>query len=201
MIVYVESNFILELALGQEQSTAAEALLAGAEQGKLTLAFPEFAISEPFATLAQRGKRQLELSKRLGEELRQLHRSKPHQQAISTILAAPAILSSIAQIEADRLRDTVQRLLASGTALHLDSAAFSGAVTYQSLYQLASQDSIIYAVVLADLRARPTGEPKVFISRNWRDFRSPDILAELQSHNCVYAESFDEGLALINAQP
>lgn len=201
MIVYVESNFILELALGQEQSAAAEALLAGAEQGKLTLAFPEFAISEPFATLTQRGKRQLELSKRPAEELRQLQRSRPHQQAISTILTAPAILSSIAQIEAARLHDTVQRLLASGTALHLDSAAFSGAVADQSLYQLAPQDSIIYAVVVADLRARPSGESNVFISRNWKDFRSPDILAELQSHNCAYAESFDEGLALINAQP
>ncbi|HEX6797126.1 MAG TPA: hypothetical protein VF116_05350 [Ktedonobacterales bacterium] len=201
MIVYVEFNFMLELALGQEQSAAAEAILAGAEQGKLILAFAEFAVSEPFATLTQRGKRQLELSKRLGEELRQLQRSKPHQPAISTILTAPAILSSVAQIEADRLRGTVERLLASGTALHLDSAAFNGAVAYQLLYQLAPQDSIIYAVVVADLRARPSGESKVFISRNWKDFRSPDILAELQSHNCAYAESFDEGLALINAQP
>lgn len=201
MIVYVESNFILELALGQEQSAAAEAILARAEQGVLSLAFPEFAVSEPFATLAQRGKRQLELSKRIGEELRQLQRSKPHQQAIAGILTAPAILSGIAQIEANRLRDTLQRLLTSGDALHLDSAAFANAVTYQSLYRLSAQDSIIYAVILTDLRARPAGDPKVFISRNFKDFGDPAIRAELQSYNCTYTESFEAGLALINAQP
>lgn len=120
---------------------------------------------------------------------------------MSNILTAPAILSSIAQIEANRLRDTVQRLLASGTALHLDSATLADAVTYQSLYQLAPQDSIIYAVAVADLRTRAVGESKVFVSRYFKDFGDPGIRAELQSYGCAYVASFDEGLALINAQP
>lgn len=42
MIVYVESNFILEIALEQNQAIAAEAILALAENGSITLALPAF---------------------------------------------------------------------------------------------------------------------------------------------------------------
>lgn len=47
--MYVESNFVLEIALGQEELTAAERLLVAAEQGAIELALPVFALSEPFA--------------------------------------------------------------------------------------------------------------------------------------------------------
>ena len=49
MIVYVESNFVLELALGQEGSVSAESILILAEQGDIEIVFSSFAISEPFA--------------------------------------------------------------------------------------------------------------------------------------------------------
>jgi len=39
LTVYVESNFVLEAALGQEQLEAAEALLALAERGAIKLAY------------------------------------------------------------------------------------------------------------------------------------------------------------------
>lgn len=39
---YVESNFILEIALQQEQFLAADAIITLAEQGKMKLAFPSF---------------------------------------------------------------------------------------------------------------------------------------------------------------
>lgn len=51
MIVYVESNFVLELALGQEQSASAEAILALAEAKKIELVVLGFALSEPFLWL------------------------------------------------------------------------------------------------------------------------------------------------------
>ncbi len=40
MIVYVESNFILEVALEQEQFASAEAILKLVEENKIKLAFP-----------------------------------------------------------------------------------------------------------------------------------------------------------------
>ena len=40
MIVYIESNFVLELALQQEQAQSAEAILALAESNALRLILP-----------------------------------------------------------------------------------------------------------------------------------------------------------------
>ncbi|WIG60949.1 MAG: hypothetical protein OJF49_003697 [Ktedonobacterales bacterium] len=201
MIVYVESNFILEIALGQEQSASAETILQFAEAHSIELAFPGFALSEPFATLTHRGKEQLKMSKSLSEMLRQLQRSSPHQQTVTELASAPALLGSIARKETDRLQETVRRLLDCGIYLQMDGTSFSAALAYQSRFGLSPQDSIIYATVIADLQRRASQGDKCFISRNWKDFRDPDILAELRSYHCSFAESFDEGLARITAQP
>jgi hypothetical protein len=51
MIVYVESNFVLEIVREQEEAVAASTILTLAESGKLKLAFPSFVLSEPFETI------------------------------------------------------------------------------------------------------------------------------------------------------
>jgi hypothetical protein len=48
MIVYVESNFILELAFLQEEHGEAETLAKFAESGQIQLAVPSFSGSEPY---------------------------------------------------------------------------------------------------------------------------------------------------------
>ena len=51
MIVYIESNFILEIVLQQKEALAAEDILKLAESNKIELVFPSFALSEPFSTI------------------------------------------------------------------------------------------------------------------------------------------------------
>src|SRR5881394_3448686 len=46
LIAYIESNFVLELALEQEEAPAAQKILELAEKGRIELAFPTFALSE-----------------------------------------------------------------------------------------------------------------------------------------------------------
>jgi predicted nucleic acid-binding protein len=144
VIVYVESNFVLEITLGQEQTQAAERILELAESKSIILAFPGFALSEPFATLTHRGKEQLRLSKSLSDMLWQLKRSAPHQASSTTLSAAPTILASIVSVELSRLQTTTQRLLDAGEYLPLQGAVFREATLYQSRYGLSPQDSVIY---------------------------------------------------------
>lgn len=56
MIIYVESNFILELVLAQEESTSAEQILDLAEKNLIKLVLPSFSMMEPFWTIQGRGK-------------------------------------------------------------------------------------------------------------------------------------------------
>jgi predicted nucleic acid-binding protein len=197
MIIYVESNFILEVALGQEESPSAESILLLAENKSIELVFPGFAISEPFATVTQRDRDRRRLRSSFTEMLRQLQRSEPHKQIVTDLQPVPIILTTIVKTEFDLLQSTVNRLLNVGKSIEIDGPGFRQALIFQRNLGLSPQDSIIYAAVIADLQNRPFQEDKCFISRKWKDFRNPAIKSELESYNCRYAESFGEGLDLL----
>lgn len=72
MIVYVESNFVLEIALGQEENAEARRILNLAHEALVEIAVPSFALCEPFGTITQRGRDGIKLSRMLGDHLRQL---------------------------------------------------------------------------------------------------------------------------------
>ena len=77
MTLYVESNFVLELALGQEESEQADRLLVAAEQGTIEIALPAFALSEPFSMITQRARERGRLVQQFKAQVGQLARSSP----------------------------------------------------------------------------------------------------------------------------
>lgn len=54
MNVYIESNFVLELAFLQEQSSSCEEILRLAEGEHIELVVPAYALIEPYETLVRR---------------------------------------------------------------------------------------------------------------------------------------------------
>ena len=54
MIVYVETNFVVEVALEQEEHGEASASIALAEKGDVELAFPNFILAEILRTTEER---------------------------------------------------------------------------------------------------------------------------------------------------
>jgi hypothetical protein len=48
--VYVETNFVLELVLAQEQQASCEEILALSEEGSLRLVIPSYSLVEPYET-------------------------------------------------------------------------------------------------------------------------------------------------------
>ena len=77
MIVYVESNFVLELALIQAERKACQEILAICQSGKAQLVIPAYCLAEPFETTTRRNRDRKELSRRLEAELKQLLRTEP----------------------------------------------------------------------------------------------------------------------------
>src|SRR5262245_30641645 len=76
MIVYVESNFLLELAFEQECGVDCEAIPQLAESGRITLVLPAFSVGECLEKLGRRKTQRLTIQKSLKEDLRELGRSK-----------------------------------------------------------------------------------------------------------------------------
>lgn len=198
MIVYVESNFVLEVALEQEQSASAEAILKLAESSKIVLTFPGFALSEPFATVMHRNKERVELHNRMTVTLGQLRRSESHKQTIHDLQPLLLILKNAVNREFDLLHLTVARLLRAGTSIDLDSFILEQALNYQEQFGFKPQDSIIYSTVIADMQRRASTEGKCFLSRDKEAFSTnPGIKPELAAYNCRYIGSFAQGLDFI----
>ena len=79
IVVYIESNFVLEIALEQEQSSAASSILSLAEYHQIELAYPSFILSEPFECIVRARRERNTLQRSLVNVLNNLKRSKPHK--------------------------------------------------------------------------------------------------------------------------
>lgn len=195
MIVYVESNYVLQLALKQEYVSSAEAILELAEEGKIDLVMPAFALSEPFSTLTYRAQERILLYNSLMKQLAQLQRSQSQQQVVSTL--QPLLDGWLRSNDVQELQAIAQRFLKVGKLIETTGEIFEQALGYQDQYDLSPQDSIIYAAVISDLRQRTNIEAKCFLSTNWKDFDYLGIRAELKTYNCVYISRFDNGVEFI----
>ena len=82
MIVYVESNFILEISLVQEESSYAEEILRMAEGHLIDLVIPSFALSEPFSSTVRRGNSRNALRDPMLQQIRELRRSGLHRERL-----------------------------------------------------------------------------------------------------------------------
>ena len=79
MIVYVESNFVLELAFLQEEYERCLELLRLAESQDIHLVLPAFSIGEPYEVWVRRSKQRRALRDQLSTAIRELSRSRPYQ--------------------------------------------------------------------------------------------------------------------------
>jgi hypothetical protein len=122
VIVYVETNFLLQLAPGQEQAPAADDLLRLAEQRRCALVIPAFCLSEPFATLAQRERARRNLRSTLSEQLRQLRRSTPHQDAAAALEPLLQFLHGLEREAVGRLPGR-RRILATAETVRVANVA------------------------------------------------------------------------------
>lgn len=201
MIVYVESNFILELALEQKEAAAAKGILELAESGKIELAFPSLTLIEPFVTVMhlQSERRRLRNSSEVAlKQLKQSELSELHNQVVSTLQPVLILLTKLWERELDLLHSTVERMLSVGKPIETDVISFRQALMYQRRFDLKPQDSIIYAAMVADLQRRTDDEVKCFLSRDREAFGDdPGIKSELASYNCRYIGSFADGLSYI----
>lgn len=201
MILYVESNFPLELARVQEESAEVEALLGIAEAGGVELVFPSIAVTEPFSTLDRYGSERARFLQTLNAQLGDLSRSQPHQPLVANMNSLVATLTTMRKDETDRLEAAVERMLNCGSAVPITAAVFAAARKAEFTFDMSPQDAIVFASVahhLDAIRAKPAGSPPdCFVSRNWKDFAV--ARGEFRSRECEFKPTFAAALAYVRA--
>jgi predicted nucleic acid-binding protein len=194
--VFVETNFVIELALEQQQAPACADLLALAEQSAIRLFIPAYSLIEPHETLTRRHLDRATLRSRVSTELAQLARSTPLAQRVAASQDIVNLLVDSAEYETRRVDDVKARICGAAEVLPITLDVVRSAATHQNAFDLSAQDAVVYASIRAHLDT-DHADPSCFISRNPRDFADPDVRADLATMNCRYFASFDPALAYV----
>lgn len=199
MIVYVESNFVLELAFLQAEHESCEELLSLSESGDIHLVLPAFSIGEPYETWVRRSKQRRELHEQLITTIGELSRSRPYQRASHQFQGLTNLLRSSNTDELDRLNKTLERILQTVGVIPIGSSTIRKAITFQESRAFKQpQDSIVYASIIEHLDTASRGL-RCFITRD-KDFASPDIENDLANYDCLRLPNFTNGLGYIRSQ-
>ena len=192
MNVYVESNFVLELALLQEQSESCEEILRLAEARKVTLVAPAYCLVEPYETLGRRERHRKRMKTELDDELKLLARTSTNSKRLGELRDVTSLLLDSADDEMKRLGVLRERVLGAAEIIPMESHVLRAAAMYQETYRLAAQDALVLASVLDHLE-QSARSSSCFLNRNSRDFDDPDIIEELETRSCRLIPRFDDG--------
>lgn len=196
MIVLAESNFVLELALRQEQFEHAERILNLAEEKYLRLVVPACSLTEPYQTLIRRRSERKQFSRRLQAEIKLLGRSMLHAGIGAASEQVAQTLDVGSEIERESLEQTIGRLTQICTVPVLSLEIVRLAQTMQLGYGLEPQDAIVLASIDTALERLGAG-PKVFVNRDSKDFATRLIEARLEEHGCRLITSFSNARQFI----
>lgn len=103
MIVYVESNFLLEVVALQEEHEECLELLTLSREETIRLVLPAFSLAEPIHTIHRRHSEREELQQRLNREMALLSRSASFEERLGEVADVASILDDSRREEQERL--------------------------------------------------------------------------------------------------
>jgi predicted nucleic acid-binding protein len=197
--VYVETNFVLEMAFEQEQAEACEDILQRAEAGTIRLLLPAFSFIEPYEKLRRQKSERFAFQTALEKEQREFgrYRSSTQEQRDAWSSVKESLVRSTQEAE-QRFKSLQQRLLKVAQVLPLTAEVIATAAKCIEDYGLNHPDALVMASVLCDPDLG--SEPSCFMNRNTKDFNDASIVDELKLRHCELKWRFDHGLAYIRSR-
>lgn len=195
MIVYVETNFILELTYLQERCESCRAILELAGTGAITLVVPAVCAAEARATWYRRAAERRDFHAALQRQIREISRSEPFRTLIDQSRDVLAALIAGGEESRGRLELTIDRFTSSATMIPLTSDIVAMARWYELAYSLTPQDAVVLASVTAHAETN-TGQ-KVFVSQDAKGFAHPTVYDALNAVECKVLVNFTDALAYI----
>jgi len=195
--VYVETNFVLELALAQEQRSSCEALLRFGEERRVRILLPAYSLAEPYETLKRRRQRRSHVNGMLEQEIGELARSAFYAEQVQSFAGVSSLLLDSTVEEIQRFEAVRAQLLRGTEIIPLDREILESTADLQASYGLDPQDASILASVLVHL-GRETSSQSCFLSRD-KDFDDPNLVARLRQHGCKLLSRFDDGAGYVQS--
>lgn len=191
MNVYVESNFVLELALLQEQWKSCCSILKLCAADRAHLVIPGYCLAEPYGALVGRQKRRRKVREDVEGELKQIARTEIYKERLEGFRELTSFLIKSAEDEDNRLLIECKGLLRSAEVIPLDASVLDASTEYRQRYGFSPQDAIVYASVLLHLQTR-RAPASCFLNRD-KDFGDEEVVEELRSYEFELLRDFDAG--------
>ncbi|MCA9564080.1 MAG: hypothetical protein KC561_11360 [Myxococcales bacterium] len=192
MIVFVETNFLLELVLQQEELEHCQRIVRFAQSEKIDLVMPAYSLVEPYEAFHRRHAERRKLIAEVHQQTRQLRRSPNLSESLSDAASVERIILDSQAQERAALDAVRHELLRAATIISLGPEIVGNSIAIRSELEMSGQDSVVLASVLN--YARSVGmPPSVFLNRNKKDFQDPTVLDLLGSVNCKLLTSFRAG--------
>jgi len=198
VIVYAETNFLLETAYLQEGRESCHEILDMAGKSRLTLVVPAYSLIEARQTWNRRSSEHRTLQNQLQPIIRQLARSGPFSSVTESSRELLTALVASGEDTRLRLEETITRLASVATILPLGSGIVVQARQEEIRLGLSPSDAVIYATVKSHLQNAPSGA-KCFLNRDSKGFANPDVYDELARFDCRLIASFEHGLDFIRS--
>jgi len=195
VIVYVETNFLLELAYLQERCGSCEDILQLSKTHQITLALPAFSGAEARATWHRRASERREFHASLQKHIREISRSEPFRGLNDQSRDVVAALVAGGEESRERLEAAIQTIEADGVVIPLTSEIMTMARWHELGYSLSPQD----ALVLASVRSHAEKETgvKCFATQDAKGFANPSVYDELSAVDCKVLVNFADAVAFI----
>ena len=197
MNVYVETNFVLELAFEQEQCESCEQLISLAESGRIQLILPAYCLAEPHEKLIRQKRSRNDLLSGTSVVFNQLIRTASLTPKVKTIQQdLSAVIAQSNEEEGRRFAIYRQKLVLITEIIPLTAAILSDAISNEGALDLSAQDALVYASIMSHVRQY--GKlTSCFLNKNTKDFDAPDIVSELARYDCQLIPRFDQGLSYV----
>jgi len=199
MIVYVASNFLLEMAYVQGEHVSCDQIVTLSEKRKVVLALPALCLGEPYESWVRRSRNRRALLDQFVREIGELSRSQPYSTLLIESQGLTRTLIESGEAEKKRLDAVIDKVVDTAVLLPIDRDTIKAALRLQGERSLSPQDAIVYASVLSHMIGQPS-ETKCFLTKNSKDFANPDIYEDVRAYNCKLLTSFDNGLGYIQSQ-
>ena len=199
MNIYVETNFVLELVFEQEQCASCERILELCEENKANLIIPAYSLAEPHEKLIRQANDRRGLQESLDKELRELSRTKSYKNRLDSIEDIKSLIVQSSQEIGENFAKYRESLLKIAEIIPLNADILFESASAEENYNLSPQDALVYVSVLKHLQENKPQEA-CFLNRNWKDFKTPDIVDELQSLNCKMFGEFDGGYKFLQSK-
>jgi len=197
VIVYVETNFLLELAYRQEKCSSCEEILKLAGDRAVTLALPAFSIAEARVTWQRRALERHAIRDSLQKQIRQISRSEPFRELQDQSQEVMAALVADIDESRERLEKVVWNMESGGiVTIPLTNEIITMARRHEILYSLSPQDALILESVLSHAENKPG--LKCFVTQDSRAFANPSVKSELSRHECKVLVNFEDAVGYIN---